>query len=64
MPFIVVRKLPPWPEMHVLQNGNLSQTGKPKKFISKEGARLVAAEWAQHEEDNGLHGTYAVRKVD
>lgn len=64
MPYIVVAKHPKHPEMHVLRNGNMSQTGTPRKFTSKELAREVAAEWAQHFVDAGHDQTRAVvRKV-
>jgi hypothetical protein len=43
-------------EMHVLKNGNMSFFGTPRKFLSKEAAREVAASWAQHFADCGREG--------
>jgi hypothetical protein len=62
--YIVVAKHPKHGEMHVLRNGNMSQTGTPRKFMSKELAREVAAEWAQHYADcHQDQTTVVVRKV-
>lgn len=64
MSYIVVAKHPKHPEQHVLKNGNLSETGAPRRFISKITAREVAAEWAQHFADAGQDlTTVVVRKV-
>lgn len=64
MSYIVVAKHPKHPEMHVLKNGNMSQFSAPRKFLSKERAREVAAEWAQHFVDAGHDlTTVVVRKV-
>jgi hypothetical protein len=63
MPYIVVKKNPPWPEMHVLPNGNLSHYSAPKKFLTKERAREVAAEWAQFDANCDQKGTFVVRPV-
>jgi hypothetical protein len=63
MSYIVVHKNPPGPEMHVLKNGNMSLFGQPRRFMSKEMAKEVAAFWAQHLVDNDHRGTIVVRKV-
>lgn len=64
MTYIVVAKHPKHPEMHVLRNGNMSQFSAPRKFMSKEMAREIAAEWAQHFADAGQDATrVVVRKV-
>lgn len=63
--YIVVQKEPLWPDMHVLPNGSMSMTGKPKKFFSKEAALEVAREWAQLNEDcQQFDRKVIVRKVD
>jgi hypothetical protein len=64
MSYIVVAKHPKHPEMHVLKNGNMSQSSSPRRFLSKEVAREVAAKWAQHFADAGHdQTTVVVRKV-
>lgn len=64
MSYVVIAKHPKYPELHVLKNGNLSQHGSPRRFLSKEVAREVAAEWAQHFADAGQNQTtVVVRKV-
>ncbi len=64
MSYIVVAKHQKHPEMHVLKNGNMSQFDTPRKFLSRELAREVAAEWAQHYADAGHdQTTVVVRKV-
>lgn len=63
MAYVVIHKSPPGPEMHVLKNGNMSLYGTPKKFLSKEAAREVAAFWADHIAMNRHKGTVVVRKV-
>jgi hypothetical protein len=62
--YIVIAKHPKHPEMHVLKNGNMSQFGVPRRFMNKDVAREVAAEWAQHYADAGHDQTsVVVRKV-
>lgn len=65
MRFVVIQKNPNGSEMHVLRNGNLSHYGTPRKFLSKEAARGVAQEWADHNADRGDdRSRVVVRKVD
>jgi hypothetical protein len=59
MSYIVVAKHPKHGETHVLRNGNMSHFSTPRKFLSKDIAREVAAEWAQHYADAG-HDLYTV----
>lgn len=64
MSYVVIAKHPKHPESHVLKNGNMSPFGSPRRFLSKEVAREVAAEWAQHFADAGHdQTTVVVRKV-
>ena len=62
--YVVIAKHPKHGEMHVLKNGNMSPFGTPRKFLNKDLAREIAAEWAQHYADAGHDSTtVVVRKV-
>lgn len=64
MPYIVIEKRPGRGEMHVVNsNGNLSFSGPPKKFLSKERAQEIALMWAEINANCDQNAKMVVRKV-